>query len=100
MDPDKGGTLTYTIITPFCQFRTQPLSYAFLEVFTEVRVKGLNLLQCLFCSCENENEYHVLHEYSDLSYLRCMLSSSLNITPVNVPLIESTNHECIARYLL
>ena len=58
------------------------------------------LLRCPFCSCKNENEYHVLYECSVYSDIRCMLSSNLNVTPMNVLLSESMNHACVARYLL
>ena len=63
-------------------------------------VSKINCHRYKFCICKNENEYHVLYECSVYSDIRCMLSSNLNVTPMNVLLSESMNHACVARYLL
>ena len=61
--------------------------------------KNETLLNCPFCSCEIESEYHVLYVCNVYSDLRVLLPISFNEIYFNTLLSESMYHKCLARFL-
>ena len=62
--------------------------------------KNKSLLNCPFCSCVNETEYHVLYECSLYSDLRVLLPAQFREMEMKKLLSENMNDQYVARYLL
>ena len=62
--------------------------------------KNKSLLKCPFCTCEKENEYHVLYVCNVYSDLRALLPTDFNKIPLCKLLGENIYDKNVARFLL